>query len=104
MERSWAGPLPDPRTMAQYEQILPGAADRILAMAETAATGRIKIEERQAEAEISAASTGQGSALFLTICAMIGAAAFFMAGKNIAGGAFLSVPVVMLIRSFITRT
>lgn len=73
-------------------------------MAETAATGHIKIQERQADAEISAASIGQGSALLLTLCAMGGAAVFFSIGDDVAGTAFLSVPVIMLIRSFITRT
>lgn len=30
----YSGPIPDPHTLQQYEKILPGAADRILAMAE----------------------------------------------------------------------
>lgn len=30
----YSGPIPDPLTLQQYEQVLPGSADRILTMAE----------------------------------------------------------------------
>lgn len=32
--QTWVGPLPPPNALEAYEKILPGAADRILAMAE----------------------------------------------------------------------
>lgn len=34
IEESWAGPLPSPEDLKKYEDTLPGAADRILSMAE----------------------------------------------------------------------
>jgi uncharacterized membrane protein len=104
VEQSWAGPLPAPSVLGQYEQILPGAAERILMMAETAATGEIRILEKQSDAEIEAAKRGQLLAAGLTVCAMIGSAGFFAVGNTVAGVAFLSLPLLLLIRSFITTS
>lgn len=73
--------MPPPAVLAQYDQIMPGAANRILSMAETAATGDIKIRDKLADAEIERAKTGQAWAAFLTLVA-IGAAIFFFVDGN----------------------
>ncbi|MCE7080872.1 DUF2335 domain-containing protein [Streptomyces sp. ST2-7A] len=86
----------------QYERILPGAAERILRMAETVATGNIRVSERQAETEIRTALRGQLLAAALTLIAMAGASGFFLLGNQVAGIALLSLPLLMLIRSFLT--
>lgn len=39
-ERSFTGPIPPPWTLREYEEILPGSADRILSMAEREASAR----------------------------------------------------------------
>ena len=46
-----SGPLPPPEMLAQYEEILPGAAERILSMAERQAEHRQKMERDESEAE-----------------------------------------------------
>ena len=46
-----SGPLPPPEMLAQYEEILPGAAERILSMAERQAEHRQKMEQDESEAE-----------------------------------------------------
>lgn len=40
----FVGPLPPPEQLGEYEKVLPGAADRIIKMAEDQATHRQKIE------------------------------------------------------------
>lgn len=104
MQQTWAGALPPPVLFAQYEQILPGAAERILAMAETATTGEISLQRRLTDGELEAAKSGQGMAFFLTLVALVMACVFFALGNRWAGTAFVSFPVIMLIRSFITRS
>lgn len=96
--------MPSPRTLAQYEQVQQGLADRIAAMAETVATGDIRTRDKIADAEIERAKTGQALAFTLTIIAIASAIVFFALHNNIAGCVFLSVPVIMLIRSFLTRS
>jgi uncharacterized membrane protein len=101
-QRQWSGPLPPPAILYQYEQVQPGLAERIVAMAETAATGEIKTRDKLATAEIEQSRTGQALAFLLTIVAL-GAAIYFFAVHNpTAGGLLLSFPVIMLIRSFLT--
>jgi uncharacterized membrane protein len=90
--------------LAQYNQLIPDAAERILVMAEKAATGDIDTTGRLATAEIEAAKLGQSLAFALTIFAFIAAIVFFAIGNQWAGTAFISVPVAMLIRSFLRRS
>lgn len=44
MSYQHSGPIPDPMTLERYEQILPGAAERILAMAEKQSDHRQSLE------------------------------------------------------------
>jgi uncharacterized membrane protein len=112
-QASWSGPLPPPEILGQYERLLPGAAERILSMAETAATGQIDNQKKIAAAEIDASKRGLTFAMRLTMIMVGISAVFFMLGitrvGNVtasitAGSVFLSVPVIMLVRAFITRS
>jgi uncharacterized membrane protein len=95
--------MPDPSTLRHYEQIVPGAADRILKMAEANTTERAEVDRNLANAEIVSARTGLWFAFFLSVGALISAVVFFAVGNNVAGGLLLSPPVVMLIKSMIER-
>jgi uncharacterized membrane protein len=97
----WSGPLPPPAALYQYEQVQAGLAERIVAMAETMATGEIKTRDKLADAEIERARSGQALAFLLTIVALGAAIYFFAASNPVAGCALLSFPVIMLIRSFL---
>ncbi len=81
--RAWSGPLPPPDILGEYERQLPGAAERILTFAMRLTTAMISI-----------------SAVFFSLAvARVGNTSAAMAG----GSVFLSVPVIMLFRAFITR-
>jgi uncharacterized membrane protein len=109
---AWSGPLPPPSDLAGYESIVPGSAERIIAMAELAVRGPIEKTAKLTEAEIDASKLGLSFAIKLTAAMTFAAVVFFalaVAGIGVtaaltAGGVCLSVPVVMLIRSFITRS
>lgn len=100
----WSAPLPPPETLEHYNQIVPGMAERILAMTERSVTGKLDIEDKLAIAEIETAKIGLSLAFALTLLAFVASVVFFALGNDIAGGAFLSFPVFMLIRSFIVRS
>ena len=109
---AWSAPLPPPSDLAGYESIVPGSAERIIAMAELALRGPIENTAKLTEAEIDASKRGLSFAIKLTAAMAIAAVVFFAlavagigaAAALTAGGVCLSVPVVMLIRSFITRS
>ena len=109
---SWTSPLPPAIELEGYDRIVPGSAERIISMAELAVRGPIENTAKVTDAEIEASKQGMTFAMVLTSVMSIAAIIFFALavagiGKTAAltaGGVCLSVPVVMLIRSFITRS
>ncbi|MEJ5188448.1 MAG: DUF2335 domain-containing protein [Breznakiellaceae bacterium] len=63
----YSGPLPPSSELAHYNDIIPGAAERILRMAEEEGNHRRKMEERLVEEQIRASKTGQRFAFILGI-------------------------------------
>jgi len=47
------GPLPHPEVLRQYDQLSPGAADRIITMAEGEAAHRREMERQQLESDVA---------------------------------------------------
>lgn len=52
------GPLPHPDTLARYEEVLPGSAERILAMAERQSDHRMGLERAAVHSEIRRTAWG----------------------------------------------
>lgn len=50
--QSSEGPLPNPELLAHYEAVLPGLADRIVAMAEAEGTHRHEMDKKVVDAQI----------------------------------------------------
>jgi uncharacterized membrane protein len=73
----WSGPTPSPEVLRQYEEILPGAADRIISMAE-------RQSEHRQQLETTALGNGHERALF---GAKLG---FTLGAMAIAGGLWLA--------------
>jgi uncharacterized membrane protein len=57
-QEAYYGPIPDPDSLAKYEQIQPGLTERIIKMAEDEAKHRRKNEERLIKNSIRMATTG----------------------------------------------
>ena len=66
-ERSFRGPLPPPDVMRGYEDIVPGAADRILAMAEKEQQHRFDCEKKIIKGSIFESRLGQWFAFTLSV-------------------------------------
>lgn len=49
--QEFSGPIPSPNTIAGYEKVLPGAADRIISMAEKQSSHRQEIQMMETKAE-----------------------------------------------------
>jgi len=57
--QQYQGPIPDPETLRKYDQIVPGAAERIIHMAEQEGEHRRRMEQLALEAEKTERKTGQ---------------------------------------------
>ncbi|WP_372000981.1 DUF2335 domain-containing protein [Tistrella mobilis] len=97
----FSGPLPPPALFAHYEDVLPGAAERILALTEREQAHRHRFEADALHAEVRYSNLGMwlgaGVLIFVLIatcfCAYIGhgEVAIAIAGLGVAGvvGAFI---------------
>lgn len=112
------GPLPHPDQLRQYEQVLPGVAERIVKMAEEEQRVRlavtqadseqkaslIRIAEQESQAITRATAKGQNIGLFVTVaciacamtCAVMGMSRWIVLG-------FLAVPTASYIASYIPK-
>lgn len=70
MQKSYSGPYPEPSELAKYEEIQPGFADRLIAMAEKEQLERHRMQEqvisvnsKMHEREVSLQKRGQFFAL-----------------------------------------
>lgn len=86
-----SGPLPPPRFFQAYEATLPGAAERILAMAEREQKSRHVREAR-----------GQWMAFLLALLGLLGGVALVYWDKSLEGLAAMVVSVAIVIGVFIT--
>ncbi len=62
---SFSGPLPQPSDLAKYEQIAPGAAERIIKMAEEQAAHRQKLEKKVIDSGIKNSNKGLNYGLLI---------------------------------------
>ena len=112
IQASYEGPLPQANDYGRYEQICPGAADRILAMAENEQISQHKTLEKQQEhlhkmqeiglkGEISEIRVGQILAFSIAVITIFVGAYTAMNGAEIAGGIIGVGGVTGLVLAFI---
>jgi len=92
MEARFSGPLPTPQHFEGYERVCPGAADRILSMAENQTRSRLEQEENKViEEDTRLARHGQVYAFALGFLAIIGGVALGIKGQPVLGGTLITI-------------
>lgn len=104
----FSGPMPHPGQLAKYEEICPGAADRMLRMAEAEAEHRRSCEARVVEAQIAdndrwhdESKRGQICALAIVIVAIVAGSAVAYSGHPVAGSVISGSSVTAIVGIFI---
>jgi uncharacterized membrane protein len=77
--------LPPPAVLAQYNEIVPGAAERILAMAEGQAQHRQQLEKSVIESDIKNSRLGLHYGLLIGLVAVIGGSVCIVSGYEVGG-------------------
>lgn len=80
-----SGPLPSPAVLNQYDQIVPGAAERIISMAEEQMRHRHSLEKKAIESEIADSRLGLHYGLIIGLASVIGGAICIIFGHEIGG-------------------
>ena len=86
----FVGPLPPPEAFQRYEEILLGAAERILKMAEKQAEHRQRLEEKIVNAEIRDARLGLIFGFLIGLTTIVGGVICVLQGAALPG-TFLSL-------------
>jgi uncharacterized membrane protein len=95
------GPLPSPEDMREYEQVLPGLAERIVARAENEQKHRHAMNERILEAEKGLKNRGQFFA-FAALLAMLGVVVYIVyMGAPTAAAALGSAIIASVVAAFV---
>jgi uncharacterized membrane protein len=87
--------------LREYDQIYPGAAEKIIQMAESQLHHRQSLERQVIEAEIRQAARGQWIAGAIALAGLLAATLVGVFGSPVVGGAIAAMDVVGLAAVFI---
>ena len=99
----YSGPLPAPLDFAGYNEVLPGAAERILAMAEQEQRNRHANESRLVTAAVVSTYIGQGAAALLGVGVCGGGIAAILHGSPTAGAVAILSALASLVTTFVYK-
>jgi uncharacterized membrane protein len=81
----FAGPLPPPAVLAQYNEIVPNGAERIIAMAERQSAHRETLESQVVLGNASQQKMGSTYAFILSLIAISGGIYLIHDGRSVSG-------------------
>lgn len=100
----WSGPVPRPADLAAYDQTLPGAADRILRMAEKSLDSQIATDKALAEGDVQAVKRGQWQYWSVAMTSLVLAFVVLALGLPAWAAAVLASPAVFQFSATLIRS
>jgi uncharacterized membrane protein len=79
---SFSGPLPPPEALEKYNQALPGAAERILTMAEKQGDHRRKLETKVVDSNVFVQKVGPFLGFVIAMTVVVGGMFLIVRGKD----------------------
>ncbi len=108
LKQNFQGPIPPPELLAGYDQIVPGAAERIISLAENETSHRHMMEQKALDAEIAGLKSeagdtriGQVFGLIIGLTTVIAGTYAATNGAPITGGVIGTSGVAGLVSAFI---
>ncbi|HET7229574.1 MAG TPA: DUF2335 domain-containing protein [Longimicrobium sp.] len=99
----FTGPLPSPDDLYEYDQALPGTADRIITMAEREALHRQSVEQRLLVIQGRNSALGIAAGFTVGIAGIVGGVYAVVHGADIAGGGVALTALAALAGIFVTQ-
>jgi uncharacterized membrane protein len=100
-EKISVGPLPPPEVLREYEETLPGSAERIISMAERQARHRQELEKVAVKAGARDSLLGLIFGLIIGLAAILGGVFIAYSGKEIGGSVLGGGGLVSLVTVFV---
>lgn len=101
VESHYAGPLPPPQILIEYNQAVPEAAERIIAMAESQSRHRQELESKVIESDIKNSRLGLHYGLIIGLVAVLGGTFCIAYGHEIGGSIIGGTGLTGLIGVFV---
>ena len=99
-----SGPIPPPQVLREYNEIMPGLAERIVAQAERQTEHRISLENKVIGSDIARSRQGLLCGFIVAIVCVIGGVAVAIAGHPAAGATIATGAVGTLAGVFVFGT
>lgn len=101
LEAYYSGPLPPPSLLRDYDEIVPGSADRIITLAEKQSNHRRELEAARIHADIGMSKTGMWLGFVLALVFIVGAFVLIALGHTLEGFAAAAVPIAAIVGSYL---
>lgn len=82
---SFSGPIPPPQLLAQYNEIIPNGAERIMVMAERQSAHRESLEAMVITGNVASQTRGSYFAFIICMTALIFGFILILSGRNAVG-------------------
>lgn len=100
-QMSYSGPLPVPDMLAAYDEVVPGAARRMIESWERQTQHRHSLERQMVASNITNRSRGQIMAFVIAMTAIVGGIVLVALNKKVAGLATIFVPLSTIAGVFV---
>lgn len=97
----WSAPMPPPEVLKKYEELIPGAANRILKMTEGQTEHRIQIEKIVIKGDSFRGLLGLIFGFIVSVIALLGGVYIIDKGHDWAGGVLVGLDLVGLAGCFV---
>ena len=98
---AWAGPLPEPEVLQGYESVIPGAANRILKMAERQSDHRMQMDKMVISDGSRRSYLGLVAGFFLSAMVIAGGIYLIATGHDWAGASLVGLNLAGLAGVFV---
>ena len=99
--RAFSGPLPPPEALERYNEVLPGAAERIISLAESQHHHRQELEKCAITSNVKAQKLGTVLGFIVSMTVVLGGMWLIHEGKGTAGLATTLTALASLVGVFV---
>lgn len=100
-QESWQGPLPPPNQLAQFNEVVPGLAERIVQMAEAEGAHSREVQMRAVRATVRLQHLGQAFAFLLASGAMASSVYLAMNDHDAAAAVLFGGTLATVVLAFL---
>jgi uncharacterized membrane protein len=101
VQEQFSGPIPHPNILAKYDQIVPGAAERIIKMAENQALHRMSLEKTVIGSDVKKSERGQIFGLIVALFGLVVGLILGLFDRQIAASVVVGADLASLASVFI---